>query len=110
MALLTETCTGACPVARAAAVLSGKWTTLIFRELLGGTKRYSQLQTALGHISPKVLADRLRYLEAEGLIRRDLFPTIPPRTEYSLTETGRRIEPVIHAMAHFGTMLQGQNA
>ncbi len=98
-------CEATCPVSRAARVLDGKWTTLIFRELLGGTRRYSQLQRSLGGISPRMLALRLVALEAEGLISKTIYPTVPPKTEYALTARGRRIEPVIAAMAAFGEHL-----
>ncbi len=98
-------CTPDCPVALAHEVLSGKWTTLIFRELLAGTRRYSQLQHALLGISPKILAARLRMLEARGLLRRKLTPSVPPKTEYTLTDKGRAVEPVIRAMAEFGSLL-----
>ena len=98
-------CTPDCPVALAHEVLSGKWTTLIFRELLAGTRRYSQLQHALLGISPKILAARLRMLEGRGLLTRKLTPSVPPKTEYTLTARGRAVEPVIHAMAAFGAEL-----
>jgi DNA-binding HxlR family transcriptional regulator len=80
---------------------------LIIRELLSGTKRYSDLQRALTGISPKVLAARLRFLEQQQLLQRTLYPTVPPSTEYTLTELGRQFETVIAAMARFGTTLQG---
>lgn len=98
-------CTPGCPVQRAAEILSGKWTTLIFRELLAGTRRYSELQYALLGISPKVLAQRLHLLEDHGLLTRKVYPTVPPRTEYTLTPAGRAVEPVIRAMAAFGDSL-----
>ena len=98
-------CTPDCPVALAHEVLSGKWTTLIFRELLAGTRRYSELQHALLGVSPKILAARLRMLEARGLVTRKLTPSVPPKTEYTLTEPGRKAEPVIRAMAEFGAAL-----
>jgi len=98
-------CEPTCPVSRAAKVLDGKWTTLIFRELLRGTRRYSQLQRGLEGISPRMLALRLTALEAEGLISKTIYPTVPPKTEYALTAQGRRIEPVIAAMATFGEHL-----
>jgi len=98
-------CTPDCPVALAHEVLSGKWTTLIFRELLAGTRRYTQLQHALLGISPKILAARLRMLESRGLLTRKLTASVPPKTEYTLTETGRAAAPVIHAMAEFGALL-----
>ncbi len=83
-------CTPDCPVKLAADILSGKWTTLIIRELLAGTRRYSQLQYALLGISPKILASRLRMLEAHGLVTRKVYPTIPPKTEYTLTKLGNK--------------------
>jgi len=98
-------CTPDCPVRLAADVLSGKWTTLIVRELLSGTKRYSQLQYALLGISPKILASRLRMLEGSALIERKIYPTVPPKTEYTLTKLGREMEHVIVAMANFGQLL-----
>ncbi len=102
-------CTPECPVKLAADILSGKWTTLIVRELLAGTRRYSQLQSALFGISPKILANRLRILEANGLVIREVFPTIPPKTEYTLTTLGREMEHVILAMAQFGQLLAKQD-
>lgn len=98
-------CDDACPVARASDVLSGKWTTLIVRDLLPGKKRYSQLQRSLTGISPRMLAARLSMLEQAGLITKTIYPTVPPKTEYELTDAGRRIEPVIAAMAAFGAGL-----
>jgi DNA-binding HxlR family transcriptional regulator len=103
-------CTPACPIAAASEILSGKWTTLVFRDLFGGTRRYSELQASLAGISPRILADRLRLLEERGLVHRRVIPTVPPKTEYSLTETGRLIEPVLAAMAGFGQMLQQTTA
>ncbi len=98
-------CEPECPVKLAADILSGKWTTLIVRELLAGTRRYSELQYALLGISPKILASRLRMLEGEGLLTRKVYPTIPPKTEYTLTALGREMQSVIVAMAQFGQQL-----
>jgi len=94
-----------CPVKLCADILSGKWTTLIIREFPGGTRRYSQLQYALLGGSPKILAARLRMLESEGLVTRKVYPTVPPKTEYTLTGLGREAEQVIRAMADFGILL-----
>lgn len=102
----TTPCTSSCPVAEAASVLDGKWTTLIFRELLGGTRRYSELQRSVAGISPRMLAMRLSDLEVRGLIKKTIYPTVPPKTEYCLTTAGMAIEPVILAMAAFGAQLQ----
>ena len=99
-------CTPDCPVKLSADILSGKWTTLIIRELLAGTKRYSQLQYALLGVSPKILASRLRMLESEGLVTRKIYATVPPKTEYTLTTLGKEAEKVIRAMADFGVLLE----
>lgn len=101
-------CSDECPVSRASDVLSGKWTTLIVRDLLSGRKRYSQLQRSLSGISPRMLAARLSMLEEAGLITKTIYPTVPPKTEYELTAAGRRIEPVILAMAAFGAGLAAE--
>ncbi len=100
-------CTDTCPVAKAASVIDGRWTTLIVRDLLPGKKRYSQLLTSLQGISPKVLADRLRFLEAQGILLKTTYPVVPPKTEYELTDKGRKLQAVIEAMAAFGASLDG---
>jgi DNA-binding HxlR family transcriptional regulator len=91
-----------CPVARSVAVLDGKWTMLVLRDLLRGTKRFSELRASLTGISPKTLTDRLRALEEQGMVERLVYPEIPPRVEYTLTERGRAVEPVIDALAAWG--------
>lgn len=106
-----QPCTASCPVAQAHDVLGGKWTTLIVRDLLAGPRRYSQLQRSLAGISPRMLASRLRTLEARGLVRRKVFPTVPPQTEYALTPLGHGMADVIAAMARFGeTLMAGGRA
>ncbi|MDZ7939257.1 MAG: helix-turn-helix domain-containing protein, partial [Rhodoferax sp.] len=99
----TPSCDASCPVQRAAQVLDGKWTILVLRDLMGGTKRYSELQRSLVGISPRLLADRLKALEAQGLLTRTAFATVPPTTEYSLTTQGQTLLPVVQALADFGT-------
>lgn len=99
-----------CPVHRTALVLEGKWTTLILRDLLGGKKRYSELQRSLAGVSPRLLAVRLKTLVAQGLVTRKLFPTVPPTTEYALTAMGKNIMPVVQAMAAYGQALLVQDA
>ncbi|GAA1799679.1 helix-turn-helix domain-containing protein [Luedemannella flava] len=91
-----------CPVAQAVAVLDGKWTILIIRDLLGGVRRFSELRASLVGISPKTLTDRLRALEADGVVKRTIYAEIPPRVEYGLTATGRQLGPVIDALAAWG--------
>ena len=99
-------CTTTCPVHRAARVIDGKWTTLIVRDLLGGTRRFSELQRSLMPISPRLLTARLRLLEGEGVLTRTVHATVPPTTEYALTAHGRRLLAVIEAMAAFGQASQ----
>jgi len=98
-------CDAGCPVRKTADILDGKWTTLIVRELLSGVKRFSELQRGVGGISPKMLTARLKMLEAAGLVSKEIFPVIPPKTEYRLTPLGRELEQVILAMASFGGKL-----
>ena len=94
-----------CPVARAVSVLDGKWTMLVIRDLLEGTRRFGDLRRSLAGISPKTLTDRLRELEASGLVTRTMYAEIPPRVEYDLTERGRSLAPVLAALADFGRTL-----
>ena len=100
-----DACNTECPVARTARLIDGRWTTLIIRDLLAGTRRYSELLRSLSGISPKVLATRLRFLEDEGVILKTIYPEVPPRTEYRLTPKGQRLLAVIQAMAEFGQAL-----
>jgi DNA-binding HxlR family transcriptional regulator len=96
-----DQCETLCPVAQTAALIEGKWTTRIIRDLLSGKKRYSELQRSLSGISPKVLADRLRFLEEQGMIVKTIYPVVPPHTEYELTSRGLELRVVIEAMAQF---------
>jgi DNA-binding HxlR family transcriptional regulator len=92
----------ACPVARTAKIISGKWTLLIIRDLASGVKRFNQLERSLSGISPKTLSERLRALEEEGVIHRQTFAEVPPRVEYSLTEKGRDLVEVVECMRCYG--------
>ncbi|MBV9281429.1 MAG: helix-turn-helix transcriptional regulator [Chloroflexi bacterium] len=91
-----------CPIANAARLLGDRWTLVILRDLADGTMRFSELEETSGGISPRTLADRLREMESQGLIRRESFREIPPRVEYSLTPKGRATLPVIEALRVFG--------
>ena len=91
-----------CTVERAAEVISGKWMTLILRDLLSGSKRFGELRYSLAGISPKTLTDRLRELEHHGVVTRTVYPEVPPRVEYTLTDKGYALGTVIHAMAQWG--------
>ena len=92
-------CHDDCPVKKALDVLDGKWTLLILRDLLAGTRRFGELRQALGGINPKTLSDRLRALEAHGGLTRHVYAEVPPRVEYSLTKKGQSLRGVIEALA-----------
>ena len=91
-----------CPVEYTAAIISNKWKTIILRELLTGTKRYNELTRSVVGISSKVLTQNLRDLESDGIISRTVYPEVPPKVEYTLTDKGNDLKPVIEAMRSFG--------
>ncbi|MGL4610911.1 MAG: winged helix-turn-helix transcriptional regulator [Trueperaceae bacterium] len=91
-----------CTVERTLSVIGNKWTTLILRDLLHGTKRFGELRNNLTGISPKTLTDRLRYLEEQGVLTRKIYPEIPPKVEYALTKKGRALGNIINEMAKWG--------
>ena len=92
-----------CPIAKGLDVLGERWTLLILRELIGGARRYADLRAALPGIATNLLADRLRELEAAGLVQRSELPPPVARTVYTLTEVGWvKVLPVIRAVATFG--------
>ncbi|MCM2350191.1 MAG: helix-turn-helix transcriptional regulator [Bacteriovoracaceae bacterium] len=93
-----------CPVYKTAELLEGKWTILIFRDLLDKkVVRFNELKRSLGSISPKTLTERLKFLEFHNLIQRNVYPETPPRVEYSLTQKGKQLQSIFEAMAKFGT-------
>jgi len=97
-----DVCDIHCPVRKTADIIDGKWTTLIIRDLLSGTKRYSELLRSLEGISPKMLSERLSELEQKKILTKKIYPVVPPKTEYTLTKHGRDLEPVIRAMQAYG--------
>jgi DNA-binding HxlR family transcriptional regulator len=85
-------------------ILDGKWTLLVLREFFErGTRRFGELRDALPGVSPKTLTERLRTMEQQGIVRREVFPVIPPHVEYSLTPLGRSLAPVIDALREWGS-------
>ena len=92
----------ACPVETTLTMISDKCKILIVRDLLDGTKRFRELRRSIGHISHKVLTLNLHQMEAEGLVRREVYVEVPPRVEYSLTDTGRSLKTVIDALWNWG--------
>jgi DNA-binding HxlR family transcriptional regulator len=91
-----------CPVCATADIVCGKWTLLIIRDLADGRARFCELERSLAGISPRTLSLRLRALEEEGILERETFPEVPPRVEYTLTEKGRALIPIIESMRAYG--------
>jgi len=83
-------------------LISNKWKILIIRDLLNGTKRFGELQRTVAGISQKVLTSNLKELESDGLINRKVYPVVPPKVEYSLTDLGLSLKPVLDSMVAWG--------
>ena len=92
-----------CPIAKAAAIVGDLWTILILRELAEGTKRFKDLSVSIEGINTRTLTQRLRKLESEQMVLKESFKEAPPRIEYSLTEKGRAVLPMLDHMKAFGT-------
>ena len=99
-----------CPVETTLTLISDKWKVLILRDLMPGTKRFGELKKSIGSVSQKVLTAQLRDMEAKGLVNRKVYAEVPPRVEYSLTELGRSLKPIMDAMWDWGTAYQQQLA
>lgn len=91
-----------CPVDAVLGVIGGKYKPIILYHLIDQTPRFSELRRYLPQATPKMLTQQLRELEADGIIHREIYPVVPPKTEYSLTEFGRTITPVLTAMCDWG--------
>ena len=92
----------ACPVETTLMLISDRWKILILRDLMNGTKRFGELKKSIGTVSQKVLTSQLRQMEANGLLTRKVYPEVPPRVEYTLTDLGYSLEPVLQAMRIWG--------
>ena len=92
-----------CPVATTVSLIGSKWKLLIMRNLLVRPWRFNELQRSLEGISQKVLTDSLRSMEEDGIITRTIFPEVPPRVEYALSELGESMRPIIKSMEAWGT-------
>lgn len=99
----------ACPVETTLTLIGDKWKVLILRDLLSGTKRFGELKRSIGNVSQKVLTAQLRAMEASGLVRRKVYAEVPPRVEYTLTETGYSLRPILDAMWAWGEHYKAQN-
>ena len=93
----------ACPVETTLQLISDRWKVLIIRDLLDGTKRFGELKRSVGSISQKVLTSNLRAMEESGLVKRKVYAEVPPRVEYTLTDTGQSLRPILDAMSKWGT-------
>ncbi len=91
-----------CPVATTVQLIGNKWKLLIIRNLLVRPWRFNELQKNLDGISQKVLTDSLRSMEADGIITRTVYPEVPPRVEYALSDLGQSLEPILDAMKAWG--------
>ena len=95
-----------CPVATTLMLIGNKWKIFVIQQLMDKPFRFSELRRAIPGISEKVLTDNLRAMEKDGLITRTVFPEVPPRTEYALSELGNTMRPIIESMATWGTGYQ----
>ena len=96
----------ACPVEVTLMLISDRGKVLILRDLLGGTKRFGELKKSIGSISQKVLTSNLRSMEEDGLLTRKVYAEVPPRVEYTLTELGESLRPILFAMQQWGLEYQ----
>lgn len=96
----------ACPVDTTLTLISDKWKVLILRDLLPGTKRFGELKKSIGHVSQKVLTAQLRQMEQSGLVNRKVYAEVPPKVEYSLTDVGYSLKPILDAMWTWGEEYQ----
>ena len=92
----------ACPVETTLTLIGDKWKVLILRDLMPGTKRFGELKKSVGNVSQKVLTAQLRAMEENGLVNRKVYAEVPPRVEYSLTELGKRLKPILDSMWAWG--------
>lgn len=92
-----------CPVATTVMMIGSKWKLLIMRNLLARPWRFNELQKSIDGISQKALTEALRSMEADGIVSRTVYPEVPPRVEYALTELGESMRPIIKSMEEWGT-------
>lgn len=95
-----------CPVETALLMIGDKWKFLILRELVRGKKRFGELSKSIHHISEKMLSRNLKSMEEDGLIHREVFAQVPPKVEYSLTELGSSLKPILLSLYEWGSMYQ----
>ena len=98
----------ACPVETTPTLIGDKWKVLILRDLMPGTKRFGELKKSIGNVSQKVLTAQLRAMEENGFVHRQVYAEVPPRVEYSLTDLGRSLKPILDSMWAWGEGYQKQ--
>ena len=98
----------ACPVELTLLLISNKWKVLIIRDLLDGTKRFSELKKSINNISQKVLTSNLREMEENNLLTRKVYPEIPPRVEFTLTDIGYSLKTLLDDMDKWGTWYRNE--
>ena len=91
-----------CPIEATVSLIGGKSKAIILWHLIDATLRFSELQRLIPQATPKMLTQQLRELEADGLVDRKVYPVVPPRTEYSLSETGKSLSPILLDLCHWG--------
>lgn len=99
----------ACPVETTLMLIGDKWKVLILRDLMDGTKRFGELKKSIGTVSQKVLTAQLRDMEEKSLLTRKVYAEVPPRVEYTLTETGYSLKPILDAMWAWGADYKAKN-
>lgn len=106
--MIAENGLPACPVETTLTLISDKWKVLILRDLMPGTRRFGELKRSIGHVTQKVLTAQLREMEASGLLTRKVYAEVPPRVEYTLTDLGYSLKPILDAMWTWGEGYQAR--
>lgn len=101
-----KSCAHGCAVTTTVNVIGGKWKTVALYHLIGQPRRFSELQRKMPGVTQRMLTLQLRELETDGLVHREVYPQVPPKVEYSLTELGRTLEPIVRAMLSWGETYQ----